>query len=109
MRSSRSTDRNPASCLGCLGTIVLLMVVSGALVWALNPGMTVEEAARDGILIGGGLGVGLMGLMCLIPLAIIGVIVVAVLFVRRRKKGKKGDAPPEDPDDVVIIDINAEA
>jgi hypothetical protein len=98
-------ERRSVGCGGCLITVLLTMVLSGALIWALNPGMSVEEAARGGILVGGGLSAATIGLLCAIPAAIVGVallvVVVAGLRAARRAREAGGPAPS-------VIDVEAD-
>jgi hypothetical protein len=53
MSEDRVIYRNGGcSCLGCLLTIIAIMVLCSGLHWACNPGTSVEDAARHGILLG---------------------------------------------------------
>jgi len=97
--------RNPRGCGGCLGSVVLTMLLAAAVIWAMNPEMSVQEAARSGILVGGGLSVGLMGLLCGVPLLlVIGVVGWLLVFGRRSRSGAPTSAAPGR----VVIDVDPE-
>lgn len=87
--------------MGCLGSVLLTMVLSGALIWALNPEMSAREAAREGILWGGGLSVAFTALACGLPLLLIGGLVVFVLLRKRRVVQGRASGP-------TVIDVDSD-
>ena len=74
------------------------MALCTALVWALNPDMSVQDAAREGILLGGGLTAVLVGLGCVVPVLL---LVVAIIVATRRRRAREADTGP------TIIDVDA--
>jgi hypothetical protein len=91
-------------CSGCLGTTLLLMLVSGALIWALNPGMSVEDAARGGILVGGGVTAVGVAALCAIPLGIIALAAMILLFGRRRVTIRSSTPPDDGTRQIIDVD-----